>query len=228
MNINKINSIEKAVEISEVSLNIWKKSIHKSILEIDAKELLEDICKEQGSEKPSFPTQVLFGLNTLEPHGQSGNTKLNPGDLIIVDFGCTINGYKSDMSRTFVFDKASEIQKVYYDTVVENISFCESYLKVGVECSKIDKISRNYFKNCGYKKYIKHSVGHGVGKRIHQSPWLSSISKNVFKSGDVFTIEPGLYIPKVGGIRIENMYKIVNKEITCLMKSNFTNLEEIN
>lgn len=176
----------------------------------------------------SFSPIVAFGRNSAYPHHKPGNRKLKKGDIILLDFGARVNNYCSDITRTLFFGKATKDQEKVYQAVLDaqkkSIDFLNSKFMVhnsdnkSVKASIIDQVSRNYIISKGYPS-IPHSLGHGVGLDVHEFPKISQNSKDILKNGMVFSIEPGIYIPEFGGVRIEDLVCIINNNIKILTRS---------
>ena len=164
-----------------------------------------------GAESPSFDTIVVSGQNSSLPHGVPTEKKIEKGDFITMDFGAMYNGYCSDMTRTVAVDSVTDEMKNVYNTVLTAQKSAEEAVKAGALCSDVDKAARDVIKNAGYGEYFCHSTGHGIGLFIHEKPTVSSNSKGIkLRSGQVISNEPGIYLPKKFGVRIEDML-FVNK-----------------
>lgn len=222
---DEIEKIKKACNLSDLAFDYILKKIKIGITEKEIARELEKFIKENGAEF-SFPPIVAFGKNSSVPHHQTGDTKLKDGDTVLLDLGAKVEGYCSDMTRSVVFGKAFQKQKNIYDTVLKAqqkaVEFVNKQTKSGkkVKASEVDKIAREYIKSKGFPD-IPHSLGHGIGLEVHEHPYLSPKSKEVLKMGMVFSIEPGIYIPNFGGIRIEDLYVIEKnglKQITTSSK----------
>lgn len=207
--------IEKACQLGDEAFEHIVQNILSGISERQLAFELEFFIKRKGADI-SFPPIVAFGSNSSVPHHQTGNRALKKGDIVLLDFGATVNNYCSDMTRTLFFGEASEQQKKIYTTVLEaqqkaieclqRISFSKEIL-----CAKdVDKVARDYIVSKGYPT-IPHSLGHGIGLEVHESPRLSPASKERLTQGMVFSIEPGIYIPGFGGVRIEDLF-VIEKE----------------
>ncbi|MBI2334310.1 M24 family metallopeptidase, partial [Candidatus Daviesbacteria bacterium] len=162
-----------------------------------------------------------FGKNSSIPHHQTGDKRLTINDkLILLDFGVKLNGYCSDMTRTIFFGKPSEKQRKIYETVLEAQKIAIRFINSGkkIKAKDVDKVAREYIKSMGFPD-IPHSLGHGVGLEVHEHPYLSSKSKEELKEGMVFSIEPGIYIPDFGGVRIEDLFVLENRNLRQLTTS---------
>jgi Xaa-Pro aminopeptidase len=179
--------------------------IKKSVTELELARAIEDLCAEHGSEKPAFDTIVLFGKRGALPHGRPGNRKLKAGDFVLMDFGCTVGGFCSDMTRTVVYGKASDKQRDIYNAVLRAQTFARSAARAGITGGELDSAARDAITERGYGKFFGHATGHGVGLRIHDRPRINKSNKAKLLENSVITIEPGIYINKLGGVRIEDM-----------------------
>lgn len=194
--------IRRACSIADGALEKMLPSVKEGVSESELVAELEYLMTRGGADGPSFPTMVLFGAKSASPHAvPSHDAKLRTGDLILIDFGAKYEGYCSDTTRTFVFGKASSVQKARYDRVLTSQKAGVAAVRAGVRAAEVDAVSRGMLEGEGCFKY---ALGHGVGLEIHELPMLRGSSDTVLKSGMVLTVEPGLYIPGRGGIRIED------------------------
>lgn len=194
--------------------------LRTGITELEARDLLEQACREEGSEGPAFETIALFGPRTALPHGTPSRARLREGDYVLFDFGCTRSGFRSDMTRTFVKGRASRQQRRVYQTVLQAQQRACKRVRRGVRCATIDALARDHIESAGYGEYFGHATGHGVGYRIHENPRLSARNPWKLRSGCVVTVEPGIYIPSHGGVRIEDMVCVT--ETGCRVLTGFT------
>lgn len=211
--LDEIGKIEKACKIGDKAFDHVLKKIKVGLTEKQLAFELELFIKKQGFEL-SFPSIVAFGPNSSIPHHQTSNAKLKKNSIVLLDFGVRFNNYCSDMSRTVFFGKASKEQKHMYEAVLKaqkkafnclnSLFIIHNSKTKTVKARNIDKAARDYIVSQGYPT-IPHSLGHGIGIEVHESPRLSPISKDELKPGMVFSIEPGIYIPGFGGIRIEDL-----------------------
>jgi Xaa-Pro aminopeptidase len=187
--------------------------------------MLEDLCKKYGSEKPSFDTIVLFGPNSALPHGRPSDRKLKKGDWILFDFGCTVRGFCSDMTRTIVFGKAGDRQKQIYSIVLAAQGKAKQKIRPGIQACEIDMYARTVIDKAGYGDTFGHATGHGVGLQIHESPRLFKNNTTTLVPDMVVTVEPGIYISGFGGVRIEDMVVVTKKGYRSLTRTPRTLLE---
>ena len=210
---------KKEIEFIEKSCKIASKILKKCIYNFDFKteiELYSFLVNEakKNNCKLAFKPIVAFGKNSAEPHHRTSETKLGNGFLVL-DFGVKYKGYCSDMTRTIFLGKINAREKEFYDLVLNVQKECVKRVKGGVKCRDLDIFARELFGE--YMKNFKHSLGHGLGKRIHMGPgiWPFAITSRL-RVNDIITIEPGLYFKNKFGIRIEdtllvkkNSYKVL-------------------
>ena len=215
----ELSCIEKASEIAELAFNDLLPEIKEGMTETEVAALLEYKMRKFGAQGPSFPTIVAFGPHAAVPHHETGDTKLQFGDEILIDFGCRVNGYCSDITRTFLFgdDGKHEEFKKAYACVLEAHNLVQQKLVSGMTGIEADAIAREYLNACGYGELFTHSLGHGIGLRVHERPSLSIKGEQVLCDGMVFSDEPGVY--KVGeyGIRIEDTVTLKDGKVKSFM-----------
>ncbi len=165
---------------------------------------LEYYMRAEGSEKISFDTIVASGERSALPHGMPTDRVIENGDFITFDFGAVCHGYHSDITRTVVLGVANSWHKEMYTVVEEAQRLGMKSARTGMKGKDLDAIVRDYISRRGYGKYFVHGLGHGVGLEIHEMPTISRHGETELLAGMVFTIEPGIYIPGKGGVRIED------------------------
>lgn len=173
--------------------------------EIDIAAALEHAMRERGSERVSFPTIVASGPNSARPHHHPTDRPLGDGDLVVIDFGATVNGYGSDMTRTVLIGaRPTPPQQALYDAVMEAQQAGVAAVRAGVAQIEVDRACRGSLERRGFGEYFGHGTGHGLGLEIHEQPILSPRSEGILSAGLIVTIEPGAYITGLGGVRIED------------------------
>lgn len=165
---------------------------------------IETQLKEYGA-KPAFRTIVASGPRSAKPHGYATNKRIKPGEIVMIDLGALYRGVRSDLTRTFLPPEATKKQRAVYRIVKEAQARGIKAVRAGVAARKVDAAARDYIKAKGFGPYFIHTTGHGVGQRIHQAPKISRRNRHKLKTGQVITIEPGIYIKGWGGVRIEDM-----------------------
>ncbi|MBU0629831.1 MAG: M24 family metallopeptidase [Candidatus Margulisbacteria bacterium] len=210
---------QRAVEIAREVMNSLRIKAGQSEKEISARIISE--IKRRGAE-PSFPVIVASGVRSIDPHAKPSKNKIKNGEQVMVDLGAKYKGYCSDITRMFFVGKPTKKYLHYYNIVKTAQKMAIAAVRDGAYCRDIDLTARTYIKRLCFKAcHIKekdcpgecfiHTTGHGVGKKIHQSPRISLKSRAKLKSGMVITVEPGIYIKGWGGIRIEDMVLVTNK-----------------
>ena len=201
----EVDCIKKAQKIAEDAFSHILTFIKEGVTEKEIALELDFYMLKNGAEAVSFETIAVSGKNSSMPHGVPTDKKIENGDFITMDFGAVYNGYHSDMTRTVIVGKPTEKQKEVYETVLKAQKSALEVLKNGVTGFDADKVARDIIENAGYKENFGHGTGHGVGIEIHESPNLSPYSKATLETGNVVTVEPGIYIPDEFGVRIEDM-----------------------
>ncbi|MGY1616320.1 M24 family metallopeptidase [Geodermatophilus sp. SYSU D00691] len=157
-----------------------------------------------GAEAPSFETIVATGANSAIPHHRPDRTELRAGDFLKLDFGATVDGYHSDMTRTLVLGAAADWQREVYALVAESQAAGRAALAVGADVVAVDKASRDVIAAAGHAEHFTHGLGHGVGLEIHEAPGIGPLGAGTLAAGMAVTVEPGVYLPGHGGVRIED------------------------
>lgn len=206
----ELENLKRAEHIGDLAFSHIINFIKPGMTEMEIAIELENTMKKNGADNLSFDTIVASGINGSRPHAVPGQKKVQVGEFITMDFGCKYNGYCSDMTRTVMLGKANDEQRKIYSTVLQAQLAGLAALKAGVKACEIDKISRDIIAEAGYGKYFSHSLGHGVGLFIHEYPSVSAKSDAVLQENIIVTVEPGIYIPGFGGVRIEDMLVVKN------------------
>ncbi|MFC1798397.1 aminopeptidase P family protein [Thermodesulfobacteriota bacterium] len=203
--------IQQALKIAETSFEKMIRYIRPGMSEMETAWTLEKELRENGAEGLSFPTIVASGPNSALPHAIPGNRKLKSGEPILFDWGVRLGGYCSDISRTIVIGKPDNTFKSVYQTVQDAQKKAIAAVRSGSSTRQVDAVARKHIEKKGFKGRFGHGLGHGVGLAIHEHPRLSPHSDTVISPGMVFTMEPGIYLPGWGGVRIENMVRVHRK-----------------
>jgi Xaa-Pro aminopeptidase len=166
--------------------------------------LLEVALRESGSDGFPFPTIVASGANAALPHARPTARRICPGDLLLVDFGAIVDGYCSDITRTFVVGRASDEQREVYEVVRLANERAVHAVRPGMSGRDADAVARGYIEDRGFGETFGHSLGHGIGLEVHEAPRLAKTADRPLVQGAVVTVEPGIYRPGWGGVRIED------------------------
>jgi Xaa-Pro aminopeptidase len=208
-NKKELTNIIKAQRISEKVLADVLKILKVGVTELEIANFIKKSFVKYGAPVLSFPPIVAFGKNTANIHHQPSKSKLKKGDIIMFDFGCTVNYYCSDMTRTYIYGTPSKRQEKIYLSVLEAMNRAMDKIKKGEKRAKVIDASARAFLNKKFgKRNFLHGLGHGVGTVIHEWPNFKPKSEDVLPIGCVMTIEPGLYFKGFGGVRIEDMILI--------------------
>ena len=205
----ELDKIAAAAAIADGALAKLLPLIRPGASEKELAAALEYEMRKLGSEKPSFETILASGPRSALPHGTASDRRLERGDFIVIDFGATHEGYRSDITRTVCVGQASDRQREVYATVLAAQLAGLAAVRPGVLCRDVDKAGRQVIEAAGLGAQFGHGLGHGVGLDIHESPRLSPMAgEAVLAAGMVVTVEPGVYLPDWGGVRIEDLVAV--------------------
>lgn len=205
----EINSIREAVRRAEAAFLEVRPYIKQGVRERAIALRLEERLKKKGCRHIPFDVIVASGPNSVMPHARPTERKFNTGDFIIIDWGGEADGYFSDMTRTLLIKGENfNKKKAIYQLVLEANKRAISKILPGVKSKDIDLSARNVIQKAGYGEFFGHGTGHGVGLQVHELPRITRNRKKIIKENMVFTIEPGIYLPGVGGVRIEDMVMV--------------------
>lgn len=200
----EIAILKEAASIADKAFDHILDVIKPGVREIDVANELEFYMRKLGATSSSFDIIVASGYRSALPHGVASEKKIKNGELVTLDFGALYQGYCSDITRTVAVGDISDELRNIYDVVLEAQKLGVAGLKPGMTGKEADALTRDYITEKGYGDYFGHSTGHGIGLEVHEGPSLSMRSSIVLESGMVVTVEPGIYIPEVGGCRIED------------------------
>ncbi|MCI2775012.1 M24 family metallopeptidase [Staphylococcus petrasii] len=203
-NNDEINNIKEAAKLADKCIEIGVDFLKVGVSEREVVNHIENEIKKYGVSEMSFDTMVLFGDHAASPHGTPGDRTLKDDEYVLFDLGVIYNHYCSDMTRTVKFGTPSDKAQEIYNIVLEAETEAIRSIKAGVPLNEIDKIARDIITNAGYGEYFPHRLGHGLGLEEHEYQDVSSTNTNKLEAGMVITIEPGIYVPGVAGVRIED------------------------
>ncbi|WP_208951171.1 aminopeptidase P family protein [Rahnella sp. ChDrAdgB13] len=201
---DEIAKIREAAAIADRALEKVIPFIRPGISEKTLADHLEMAVRQAGGSKTSFDTVVVSGLRGALPHGRPTDKKLMTGELVTIDFGAVYQHYCSDMTRTFALGNVSAELKAIYDTVLLAQQSARDAVRPGIRCQELDAVARDIISVAGFGEYFSHNLGHGLGLDVHEAPALSPQNAQPLEPGMIITIEPGIYVPGLGGVRIED------------------------
>lgn len=210
----EIAAMKEAQIITDKAFSYILTKIKPGLTEKEIALDMEFFMRKLGSEGVAFDFIVVSGKNSSLPHGVPCDKKIENGDFVTMDFGATVNGYRSDMTRTVAVGEITDEQRTIYETVLKAQLAGIEKVKAGVRCCDVDKASRDIIEAAGYGERFGHGTGHSVGLEIHESPACNSRDTTPLKAGMTMTVEPGIYLENKFGVRIEDM--VVVTENGCI------------
>ncbi|MEW6065416.1 peptidase M24 [Desulforamulus profundi] len=215
----EISAIRRAMEIGDKAFAHILKYVKPGISERELALELEFFMRRQGATGVAFETIMASGLRSALPHGVASDRQLQFGDLLTMDFGAVYQGYNSDMTRTVVLGEPDEKQQEIYSIVLAAQLAGLAAVREGVTAREVDEAARQVITDRGYGEYFGHGTGHGVGLAIHERPRVAAKDETVLKAGMVVTVEPGIYLPGWGGVRIEDSVLVTGEGCEILTSS---------
>ncbi len=214
----EIRIIEQAARLSGKALRYLSSIITSGMREKELADTMEYFMRSLGAQRSAFNIIVASGERSAFPHAVSSNKIIKANEVVLVDMGANFKGYNSDLTRVIFLGRITRKLKRIYDIVALAQKKALAKIKVGARIDAVDRAARNYIQQKGLGKFFGHALGHGVGKGIHERPLISPENGERLKAGMVFTIEPRVYIPGVGGIRIEDMVLVTKTGCEVLTK----------
>ena len=200
----EVDKIRRAVRITDAVFAEVLKLVKPGVTELDISAEISYLHKKKGAEADCFPPIVASGPRSALPHGLASDRKIRSGDLVTIDMGGFYQGYASDLTRTVVVGKANAKAREIHKLVLEAQGAAIQAARSGMKARDLDAVARRVILEAGHGEHFGHGLGHGLGLEVHGEPRLSFVSDDVLQTGQVFTIEPGVYIPGFGGVRIED------------------------
>ena len=200
----ELEQLEKVAVLASSSLEAVLPLVRPGLVESELALQLEFEMRRRGAEGRGFDFIVASGVRGAMPHGRASDKVIQAGELVTIDFGAVLDGYHSDETVTVAVGSLGERQQKIYDTVLDAHDRAIAAVRPGISCKAVDAVARSYIHEQGFGEYFGHGLGHGVGLAIHEKPVISPRSDVMLEEGMVFTIEPGIYIPGFGGVRIED------------------------
>ncbi|WP_102274606.1 M24 family metallopeptidase [Cytobacillus massiliigabonensis] len=215
----EIKILKVAADIADAAFKHMVEYIRPGLTEMEVSNELEIFMRKAGATSSSFDTIVASGYRGALPHGVASDKVIEKGDMVTLDYGAYYKGYVSDITRTLAVGEPDDKLKEIYDIVLQAQMRGMDGIKPGMSGKEADALTRDYITEKGYGEYFGHSTGHGIGLEVHEGPSLASKSEIILEPGMVVTVEPGIYIPGLGGVRIEDDTLITNDHNETLTHS---------
>lgn len=216
---DEIGRVRESIRILDLGFKEAQRRIRAGAVENAVALSIERAFIRHGADCLAFDTIIASGFRSALPHGKASGKKIKNGEFVVVDMGARLNGYNSDETRTYCVGRAGPRQKKIYQTVLDAQQRAIDSIRPGRAASAVDAAARGHIKKAGYGRFFGHALGHGVGIDVHEAPTLSPFSKDVLEAGMVVTVEPGIYIPDEGGVRIEDMVLVTESGCEVLTKT---------
>lgn len=200
----EVDAMRKAIQISETALQVLLQWVSPGMKEKTIAAKLDDELRALGSDGNAFATSVLTGAKSALPHGKTGDRELGSNEFLLIDYGGMVGDYPADITRTFCLGTPSAEMRSMHDAVLRANQAAIAAVKPGVRCGDVDQAARAVITAAGYGDYFIHRTGHGLGLEVHELPQVAQGVAETLQPGMVFTIEPGVYLPGMGGVRIED------------------------
>lgn len=210
--------MRRASRINDSGMRWLAKQVVPGVTERDIADRLPDAYRSMGAQGNSFDPIVSFGANTADPHHEPDETILRPGDIVLFDVGCKLDRYCSDMTRTFFTAEPTPRQLEIYDTVRRANEAAEAAVRPDMLFCDIDRVARSIIEDAGYGRYFTHRLGHQIGTQVHEPGDVSGANRAAIRPGQIFSIEPGIYLPGEIGVRIEDLVLVTESGCEVLNK----------
>jgi Xaa-Pro aminopeptidase len=216
---DELGRLRTAVAIADAGFEHIQKVLRPGVREREVAIELEFFMRRQGADKEAFDTIVASGVRSSLPHGRASEKVLGRGEFVTLDFGAVVAGYHSDCTRTVVLGEASPRQREIYELVLSAQTTALSGLRAGLSTREADALARRVIADAGHADHFGHGLGHGVGLAIHEGPTLSPREEATLEAGMAVTVEPGVYLPGWGGVRIEDLAVITSQGCEILTRA---------
>ncbi len=215
----EIAAIRRAVRLADQAMDALRSWLRPGVTEQEAAWFVESFLRTHGAEAVAFPPIVASGPNAALPHARPTCKLIEKGEPIVIDIGAVVDGYCSDLTRTLVLGTPDETFRNVFDVVLRAQEAAEQAARPGMPCRELDAVARGIIEAQGYGPHFGHGLGHGVGLEVHERPSISSHSQESLVPGNVFTVEPGVYLPGWGGVRIEDLMAARGDAVEALTQS---------
>jgi Xaa-Pro aminopeptidase len=211
--------MERVLNLTDEVFSTTVAAIQPGMTEREIAWMTEKAYRDRGADGAAFPTNVASGPHAARPHHRPGERQIREGEPIIIDMGAQIDGYNGDLTRTVWLGEPDDRLKAVYNVVFEAHAAALAGLRPGMSGKDGDALARRIIEAAGHKEHFVHGLGHGLGVRVHEGPSLGTTSNDVLQPGEVVTVEPGIYIPGWGGVRIEDVVVITDQGCRNLTKA---------
>jgi Xaa-Pro aminopeptidase len=208
--------MRNAIDLSSKALLHVLETLQEGSVEKEVALEMEFFMKKNGIQALGFDIIIASGKRSALPHGRASEKKIEKGDFILIDFGSDFRGYHSDQTRTVICGNPTPEQQKIYQIVKDAHDRAIEKVRPDIPICEVDQAARNHIRDLGYGDYFGHGTGHGIGLAVHEDPAVNSENNDLLREGMVFTIEPGIYIPDWGGVRIEDMVKVASQGVEVL------------
>ncbi len=215
----EIELMKKAALIADLTYDCVTRIIKPGMTELEISAHIDYLIKIFKGNAPAFETLVSSGKPSARPHGKPADRKVEKGDFLVMDFGARYRGYNSDMTRMVCLGTPAKKQQKIYDAVLAAQKAAIAKVRDGIPAKVVDKAARDVLKKKKLDKYFTHGTGHGIGLQVHEGPRVSLSSRDILREGMVITVEPGVYLPGIGGFRVEDMVLVKKGGCEVLTKS---------
>lgn len=215
----ELQLLEDAIAVADAAFQHAWDQLRPGMTERQVAWEIERHMREHGAESVSFELIVAAGQEAALPHHRPSDREIAPGEPVVIDIGAKVRGYCSDMTRTVCIGEPNEKFREIYSIVLEAQEKAEREIRPGMTGGDADAIARDYIADAGYGEMFGHSLGHGIGLLVHEPPWVRARGTDVLAPGMVFSIEPGIYLPEWGGVRIEDLVLMTEEGATVLTKA---------
>jgi len=215
----EIDLHRRAAEITDSVFSDILKLLKPGVCELDISAEISYLHKKKGASGDSFPSIVASGVRSALPHGIASQKKIGRNEPVTIDMGCVYEGYTSDLTRTIVVGKANKKFRTIYDVVLGAQTAAVAAAKPGITTKELDAVARSFIQEAGYGDYFGHGLGHGLGIEVHAEPRVNFQTDVLLEKSNLFTIEPGIYLPGFGGVRIEDDVVLTDSGCEVLTKS---------
>ncbi|MCS7286967.1 MAG: Xaa-Pro peptidase family protein [Anaerolineae bacterium] len=215
----EIQTIRRAVSLADEAFHHICQVLRPGMSEKEAAWEIEHFMRTHGADKVAFDLIVASGPNGALPHARASDRIIKEGEPVVIDIGCVVDGYCSDLTRTVVLGRADERFREVYSVVLKAQDKAERAIKAGMRARRADSIARRVIEKAGYGPHFGHGLGHGIGLNVHEKPTVGKASGDILQSGNVITVEPGIYLPGWGGVRIEDVVLVREDGVEILTRS---------